>query len=163
MKTIYLIRHAKSSWKFDGLNDFDRPLNKRGRRDVKIMGKHLRQHAPAPAVIVTSPASRTFYTALHLGDYWSLNEDHILLNHELFHAGQSKILGIIGDLASKHDTVGICCHNPGITNLANHLSTSQVDNIPTCGVVGISFKTTSWKNIEASKSEAIFSFFPKTI
>ena len=79
MKTLYLIRHAKSSWAFD-LSDHERPLGKRGRKDVIKMGQHLAEHQPKPEVLISSTASRAFYTALHICDQMGIDERQIRLD-----------------------------------------------------------------------------------
>ena len=161
MKTLFLIRHAKSSWTFD-LPDHDRPLGKRGRKDVGRMGKYLVEKQIAPEVYITSTASRAFYTALHICDHFGTKEDAIQLNKDLFHAGPDEILAVIQS-APACDRLAIFGHNPGFTDSANLLVNKSIDNIPTCGVVGISFNVGDWKDVEFGTGKQEFFYFPKGI
>lgn len=161
MKTLYLIRHAKSSWAFD-LQDHDRPLGKRGRRDVGKMGRYLSENQPAPEVLISSTASRAFYTALHICDQMGIDEGKIKLTNRLFHAGSSEILEVIKE-APSCKTLAIFGHNPGFTSVANSLSNSHIENIPTCGVVGISFNVDRWSDVAFGKGTQEFFYYPKGI
>ena len=146
MKTLYLIRHAKSSWSFD-LADHDRPLGKRGRKDVGKMGKYLAEKHEIPDLLISSTASRAFYTALFMCDHMKIDEGKIRLTRDLFHAGAFEIVHVIQQ-APKCDTLAIFGHNPGLTSAANALANIKIDNIPTCGVVGISFNIQQWSEIQ---------------
>lgn len=161
MKTLFLIRHAKSSWTFD-LPDHDRPLGKRGRRDVVKMGQHLAQHQFIPEVYITSTASRAFYTALHICDQLGVKEKNIQLTKDLFHAGPNEILAVIQS-APSCDRLAIFGHNPGFTDCANRLANTSIENVPTCGVVGISFNVDDWKHVEFGSGKQKFFYLPKEI
>ncbi len=161
MKTLFLIRHAKSSWSFN-LPDHDRPLGKRGRRDVLKMGKYLSTNQEAPEVFISSTASRAFYTALHICDQFHVDEGNIQLDKRLFHAGSNEILEVIRS-ASNCDRLSIFGHNPGFTDCANRLANISIDNIPTCGVVGISFDINEWRDVEFGKGKQEFFYTPKGI
>lgn len=161
MKSLYLVRHAKSSWTFD-LSDHDRPLGKRGRKDVLKMGAHLAINQPKPEVLISSTASRAFYTALHLCDEMGISEKEILLSKKLFHAGAKEILSIIQN-APNCSTLAVFGHNPGFTDCANLLANANIENVPTCGVVGINFDVDSWSEVDFGKGEQVFSYVPKEI
>lgn len=161
MKTLYLIRHAKSSWSFD-LDDHDRPLGQRGRKDVLKMGRHLRSHIEKPDLIITSTASRAFYTSLFLADEMNMNEEQIQLNFKLFHSSPEEILKVIKN-APECSSLGICCHNPGITAFANQIGSVRLENVPTCGVVGIKIAVKKWADIQFGIGATLFTYFPKSI
>lgn len=161
MKTLYLVRHAKSSWAFD-LADHDRPLGKRGRKDVFKMGSHLATHQPKPDVLISSTASRAFYTALFLCDQMKIDEGKIRLTKDLFHAGVFEIISVI-QKAPECDTLAIFGHNPGFTSAANALANTQIDNVPTCGIVGISFDVKKWNEIKEGIGKLLFFYYPKGI
>ncbi|MBV6647992.1 MAG: histidine phosphatase family protein [Cyclobacteriaceae bacterium] len=160
MKTLYIIRHAKSSWSFRQLDDFSRPLGERGRRDVLRMGKYLGANVKKPDVLITSTASRAFYTSLFLADAWSIPEEEIVLEPGLYHADGEEALEIIRDYPNAN-CVAIAGHNPGFTGLTNELSDQHIANIPTCGVVGISFDSDSWDDL--GKGNLLFFHYPKGI
>ncbi|MEO9474979.1 MAG: histidine phosphatase family protein [Cyclobacteriaceae bacterium] len=161
MKTLYLIRHAKSSWAFD-LDDHDRPLGPRGRKAIGKMGKYLKKHVAAPNLIITSTASRAFYTALHLADYWEYSEEQIMLSNRLYHCSFQDIEGILGGFSSE-DCIAIVGHNPTFTQFHNRFSDKPIDNIPTCGIVGLEFDINSWKEIMMGKARQTFFYRPKGI
>ena len=161
MKTLYLIRHGKSSWAFD-LSDHDRPLGKRGRRDVIKMGQHLASLQPKPEVLISSTASRSFYTALHICDQMDIDEGQIRLEKNLYHAGASEILDVIRN-APNCERLAIFGHNPGFTSASNALANLDFDNVPTCGIVGINFNVKYWKDVAFGKGLLTFFYFPKEI
>ncbi len=161
MKTLYIIRHAKSSWSFD-LRDFDRPLGDRGRRDVKKIGKYLQDNLDPPKLMITSPASRAFYTALFIADAWGYPEYKIVLDPAFYHGspnGIIKTLSALGNISS----VAIFGHNPGLTDLANTISDANIDNISTCGVIGIEYKMDSWKSLDKVRGQQFVSITPKSL
>jgi len=161
MKTLYLIRHGKSSWSFN-LPDHDRPLGKRGRKDVIKMGNHLAMHQPVPEILISSTASRAFYTALFFCDQWGLDEGRIRLEKGLYHAGSEDILKVIKK-APKCDRLALFGHNPGFTHAANALAHLDFDNVPTCGIVGIHFDVKYWRDVDFGKGMLAFYYFPKEI
>ena len=161
MKTLYIVRHAKSSWSFD-LRDFDRPLGERGRKDVRNMGKYLQGNLDRPKLMITSPASRAFYTALFLADAWGYPEEKIVLDPAFYHGSPNGIIKTLRGLGNE-SSVAIFGHNPGLTDLANTISQSYIDNIPTCGVVGIRFEMDQWKNLDRTKGQQFTYITPKTL
>ncbi len=161
MKTLYLIRHAKSSWSFD-LSDHDRPLGKRGRKDVIKMGQHLAANQQKPEVLISSTASRAFYSALHICDQMGIDEGQIRLDKNLYHAGASEILDIVKG-APNCDRLAIFGHNPGFTSAANSMANLNFDNVPTCGIVGINFNVKYWKDVRFGEGILAFFYFPKEL
>lgn len=161
MKTLYLIRHAKSSWAFD-LDDHDRPLGSRGRKSVVKMGNYVRKNVPAPTIIISSTASRAFYTALHLADFWNYPEEKILISERLYHCASMDISGIVSEF-DPEERIAIVGHNPTLTQFNNHYCDTEIDNIPTCGIVGLQFDINSWKEIIIGKAQQSFFITPKEI
>jgi len=162
MKTLYIIRHAKSSWSFNQLDDFNRPLGKRGRKDVLEMGKHVASKHTCPNQFITSSASRAFYTALHYADSWGFPEQEISIEPALYHADEDEIIELIKNDA-REDKLAIFGHNPGFTGLANLLTGKYIDNIPTCAVYVIEFDIREWDDIENVKGKQIAFYKPKNI
>ena len=144
MKTLILIRHAKSSWKNPGLPDRARPLNKRGKRDAPVMGEHLAERGIEVERVISSPATRALATAeaiaLEIGFPW----DEIIADERLYHADEFELLEVIQGLDDYLDCVMCFGHNPGLTALVNHLSPYYIDNLPTCGVVELRFDVDTW-------------------
>lgn len=162
MKTLYLVRHAKSSWNFPQLEDFERPLGKRGRNNLSQMGIHLKENVPKPDLIITSSASRAFYTALFLADYWNYPEQSIFATDSLYHAGVQEFQNCLAEW-EQYNRIAIFGHNPGLTMFHNKLSSPIIDNIPTCGIVGLSFQMSRWKQISQHLGQRLFYYTPKSI
>ncbi len=160
-KTLYLVRHAKSSWKDESLSDRERPLNKRGKRDAPFIGKYLRQKGEVAEVLISSPAKRTLSTAKLIAGELGLNKNDIVIANELYMAGISEFIKTIQHLIDLHKSVMIFGHNPGITEFANFVSNAGIDNIPTAGTVRIDFNINAWKEIENKKGKMNFFIFPK--
>jgi phosphohistidine phosphatase len=164
MKTLYVIRHAKSSWDDSNLSDFDRPLNERGKRDAPRMGKRLKEREIAPGLLLSSPAKRAYSTAKRIGEVLNYKKENIKLEEGLYHASDDKILEVVKNIPDKYDVVFILAHNPGLTDFVNLLSDSRdfIENVPTCGVVGFEFRISSWKEINKEKTKRLFFDFPKS-
>jgi phosphohistidine phosphatase len=157
MKQLYLVRHAKSSWKNPELADMERPLNKRGKRDAPFMGKRLSRHNVQPDLIISSPAKRALSTAKSIAQEIGYPRKRIVANESVYMASVQTLLKTIQDIDESHSRAILLGHNPGLTELAVRLSQHQVDNIPTCGIFCIDFNVDSWK--EVSEGTGTFAFF----
>ncbi|MBW2658153.1 MAG: histidine phosphatase family protein [Deltaproteobacteria bacterium] len=140
MKQLYLIRHAKSSWSRPDLDDFDRPLNKRGRKNAPFMAGRLSARGIFPQRIVASPAGRAKKTALFIAEGTGFDKNDIIYDMKLYAAEQSTYLDSIAYYLGEVDTLFMVGHNPTITELAEYLTGERFFNVPTCGVVGIGYK-----------------------
>jgi phosphohistidine phosphatase len=164
MKTLYVIRHAKSSWDSIDLDDFDRPLNDRGKRDAPRMGKRLKEKNIHPDLMLSSPAKRALSTAKRLAKILSYGKDLIKTDRLLYHAGEETMLSIIRDLKDKHEVVFVFGHNPGLTEFVNSIKDDSldIDNVPTCGIVAFKFDTDSWREVSWGKGKMLFFDYPKS-
>ena len=160
MKTIYLVRHAKSDWGDNSIPDFDRPLNKRGKRDAPFMGEILNQKKIKIDLIISSPAKRARKTAIAVAEKNKYPEKSILFNEDIYEATSNDILEIINKLDERYQTVMIFGHNPGLTFLNNHISNKYIDNIPTCGIVAMEIDD-AWNNIGQNNCRHLFFEYPK--
>lgn len=160
MKTLYLVRHAKSSWKQPELSDFKRPLNKRGKNDAPFMGKLLSDKGVNPGLVITSPAKRAATTAKIIASEINYPKGKIIFDENIYEATGRELLEIISGTEENYNSVMLFGHNPGLTVLQNNLSDHFIDNIPTCGVVALKFKT-SWKEIELNSAGFMFFEYPK--
>jgi phosphohistidine phosphatase len=147
VKTLVLVRHAKSSWKDDSVPDHDRPLNKRGKRDAPEMGRRLADLVGTPDLIVSSPARRALATARSIAEAVGYPVDGIRGDERIYQAGPAEILDIIRGLDDEQDRVFLIGHNPGLTDLVNQLSEPAVDNVPTCGVVELRLAAERWADM----------------
>ncbi|MES2730310.1 MAG: histidine phosphatase family protein [Bacteroidota bacterium] len=161
MKTVYLVRHAKSDWSNTRLHDFDRPLNKRGKDNAPFMGKLLQQKGVLPDLLLSSPANRAFTTAQLIATEITYPLENIRTAPAIYEASPDKLLSIIGQQDNAYQALMLVGHNPGLTDLANQLAGLRIDNMPTCSIVGLTFDTDNWKNILQKKAQLIFFHYPK--
>ena len=162
MKSIILIRHAKSSWDDASLSDFDRPLNERGKRDAPIMANRLLDNKVKIDVFVSSPAKRAARTARIFAKEYKMGKGDILFMTELYGAGEKDFFQVIGNLSDKYEYVALFSHNPGITDFANQLTDTRIDNIPTCGVFAISSMAKKWSEFGKAENKFWFFDYPKS-
>lgn len=161
MKTLYLIRHAKSSWKDRSLDDFDRPLNKRGNRDAPLMGELLQERSPVPELILSSPALRAITTAHIIADAIGYPRGKILTDEAIYLASVDTLLEIIRNIHDRYSSVFMFGHNPGFTDLGNELTNSQIDNLPTAGLFHVEFDLSSWQDVAPGRGRLAAFEFPK--
>lgn len=161
MKTLYLVRHAKSDWSIDHLSDIDRPLNERGYGDAHKMSQRLKGNNIVPALIISSPAIRAISTALIFARMLDYDPKAILLNKQLYDTSVKEYLKCISEINDKHKTVFMFGHNPIITNTANTLTNAVPQEMATCCVAGIESPAEHWKQI-AENNNALTCFdYPK--
>ncbi|GAB4200216.1 MAG: phosphohistidine phosphatase SixA [Bacteroidia bacterium] len=162
MKTLILVRHAKSDWGYEFLNDIDRPLNERGYRDAYTQSKWYKENFPYPQLILSSPAIRAISTALIFARTLKYNEEKIIVRHGIYDATTDDFMNNIHLLPNDVDTAMFFGHNPTITNLFNWLSNDIfIDNIPTCGIIKLEFETVQWRDIQEKSAARIQHKFPK--
>jgi phosphohistidine phosphatase len=157
MKSLLLIRHAKSSWDSPTLQDFDRPLNERGLKDAPMMAERLLRKKVHIDGWVSSTAKRAFTTAKLFAEVYKTDVQHISTYPALYHAPPLIFEQVISQLNDDWKTVAIFSHNPGITEFANQLGVARIDNMPTCSVFGVHFLCNRWK--DALSSEVRFWLF----
>ncbi len=160
MKTIYLVRHAKSAWNVPGLDDIDRPLNDRGYSDAHDMASRLRK-AVQPDLLVSSPAVRALTTALIFARHLRYDAGAISIAPLLYGSGSDQYLSVIASLPDQHNIVLLAGHNPVITETANLLGGTTLDELPTTGIVGIEFDQPTWKEAAKAGGRMVFYDFPK--
>ncbi|MFT6336225.1 MAG: phosphohistidine phosphatase [Saprospiraceae bacterium] len=161
MKTIYIVRHAKSSWADLLMKDIDRPLNERGRRDAPVMSSKCMEHQYIPELIITSNAKRAQETSMYFIEKFGLSDFQIQVNPKLYHAPEDTYFEeaqLIDDLIS---TVMMFGHNPGITYLANSVSENYIDNVPTCGVLAVHSTAKTWSELDPMNSKLMNFIYPK--
>ena len=161
MKTILLIRHAKSSWEQLDLDDFDRPLNDRGKHDAPRMAKRLVKNKVKIDAFVSSPARRARRTAEYFMEIYERKEKDLILVPELYEASIKNFNSVLGLLDDDFDNVAIFSHNPGITHFANHLTEVTIDNMPTSSIFAVKSSAKSWGEFLKEKREFWFFDFPK--
>ncbi len=160
-KKLLLIRHAKSDWSTPNCSDFDRPLNKRGNENALLMAKRLKNNNIILENIVSSPALRAISTANIIAAELGASEKNIQLNQSIYEASCDTLLKMINAFDEDTDFVTLFGHNNGITDLAVYLTDADIFNIPTCGMVMISFPFEDWKMISKNTGEVVFYDYPK--
>ncbi|MEO0454545.1 MAG: histidine phosphatase family protein [Verrucomicrobiota bacterium] len=159
MKQILFIRHAKSDWSVSGQEDFDRSLNERGCSDMPGVIQRVTERAIQLDQISSSPAVRARTTATILAEGLSLPEPDLI--DSLYLAAQSDWLQVIHALPSSMNSVGLCGHNPGITEVVESFSSQRIGNLPTAGLALIQFDETSWSTIDWGSGKLAWLDYPK--
>lgn len=161
MKTLTLVRHAKSSWKHSDLSDRERPLNKRGERDAPLMGRRIVAAGIRPSLIIASPAVRAWTTAKIIAQEIGYPREFLQREKNLYMASVDNILDVLVAQDAEFNSVMLVAHNPGLTSFANYLSPGVTNNLPTSGVVSVNFEQDDWNLYTAPKTELICYDTPK--
>jgi len=161
MKTLVLVRHAKSSWDAPGLSDFDRPLNERGKKDAPEMAERLKEKGLKPDVFLSSPAKRARRTARYFAEAFGVEKEAIVFEEDLYMATEEAFLKAVRGRRDGQDTVVLFAHNPGITEFANTLSNVRIDDMPTCSMFAVAADVKSWEDFLAGEKKFLFFDYPK--
>ncbi|QMU56345.1 MAG: hypothetical protein GKS04_04175 [Candidatus Mycalebacterium zealandia] len=163
MKTLFLIRHAKSDRR-QKVADLERPLNERGLSDVPKMGWRLKEKGVVFDAVYSSPANRAFTTAKLVCEKAGFPPEEIKTNERFYTFNSTDLLKAVESVIDEDfQTVAVFCHNFAITDLANLLTGETIDNVPTCGIVHIETDANLWANIANGKGRLIDFDFPKSI
>jgi phosphohistidine phosphatase len=163
MKILFLARHAKSSWKYPELDDFERPLNKRGERDAPKMGQFLKKKGHMPDIIISSPAVRASLTTDIISGILSYPLKRVKYSDDIYEADTTSLFEVVSRVNNKFDSAMIVGHNPSMTYFANMLTNTQIDNIPTCGIFCFELDITSWQDISENCGKIKFFKYPKNL
>lgn len=161
MKTLYLVRHAKSDWGKAELADIDRPLNARGYSDAHRMSLTLKEKKISPDLIITSPAIRAISTALVFCRTFQVDASKLIINSTLYDSSVKEYLNCISKIDNKFKQVLLFGHNPTITDCAKNLLRSFSEEMPTCSIVGIKSNEVEWNSFVLKKHELLLFDFPK--
>ena len=161
MKYLFLTRHAKSSWGNPGLADIDRPLNKRGKKAAPFMGKLIMDKGEKPELLISSPAYRAFLTAKAFGEAMGLVENDIIIDRTIYGAGAQQLLELVQNQDDLYKSIMLFGHNPTFTSFVNFLTSSNIMNVVTCGVVRIDFECSSWTEIDFGSGRLAYYEYPK--
>jgi phosphohistidine phosphatase len=146
MKTLMLIRHAKSDWSDLKASDFERALNARGIHDAPIMAKRASDRGQIPDAFISSSACRAVQTAKLMAPQLAFPVEQIKWKDELYLASPSMLLDAVRHAPDHAQTLALLAHNPGITDLVNRLCPSaEIENIPTSGIVTLTFNIDNWR------------------
>lgn len=146
MKTLFVIRHAKSSWNTPGMRDFDRPLNQRGLRDAPFMAAMLAKQHAKPDLIVSSPAKRALTTAQYFADAFGIPKTDIVTESSIYEAYVEDLLDVVTSLDDRFNTVLLFGHNPGLTLFINDYDENSLINLSTCGIAELTCDAEQWSD-----------------
>ncbi|NNE93654.1 MAG: phosphohistidine phosphatase [Verrucomicrobiales bacterium] len=165
MKTLTIVRHAKSSWDNHSLNDHDRPLNDRGFRAAPLVGKALKERDVSPDVILSSTALRAWTTAKIIAGEIGYPEEKIITTEEIYLASTRTLLNLLTrEIDEAHESAMIFGHNPGFHDLTNTLLEDEyVESFPTCAVARIRLPIDHWGEISGGEGELVEHFTPKSL
>ena len=160
-KQLLLVRHAKSDWGDFTIPDFDRPLNDRGKKNAPEMAQRLVDKKISIDAFIASPAKRAKKTAGYFAETFKTDKDEIIFHQELYGASEHVFYDVIATAKNKLDSIAIFSHNPGITDFANLLTDTRIDNIPTCGIFAVKIDCEKWSDFKNAKKEFWFFDYPK--
>ncbi len=161
MRQLALIRHAKSSWKEPALHDFDRPLNKRGKRDAPFMGRKLKELRFEFDVIITSPAVRALATTRLIATEIDYPEEEIKTDKRIYEASWQSLLEVVNDVDDVNSRVAVVGHNPGMSHFAAVLTGDGPGDMPTCAIALLDFDVSGWSEIRPAMARLRAFEYPK--
>ncbi len=163
MKTLYLVRHAKSAWEEPGVSDADRPLIPKGVKKTKQIIDFLLKRETTVDLMISSPAVRAFETAKIVAEGLNYPVNKIKTDRKIYDGYYDRILDIIYGTSNEVNSLMIFGHNPTITNLANLFLHPGIESMPTSCVVCLSFNTDRWEDIPSNEAINEFVVSPKTL
>ena len=159
-KSFIFVRHAKSSWDEPHLKDQDRPLNKRGKRDGPFMANYCNKMGLHIDKLISSPAKRAFRTAKFFSQEFQLD---VVKETDLYFGHESDWMYLINSLEETVNLPAFFSHNPTITYFSNKLGNTDLDNVPTCGVVHFESEADSWAKVGENNTKMVNFYFPKLV
>lgn len=163
MKTLFIVRHAKSSWDYPGIPDYERPLLEAGKLKTIKMAGYLIEQGVIPDLIMSSNAIRARETAAIIAQGLSYPVEKIQILPVIYQGNEEDVINILLEIPNENESVIIVGHNPTLTSLANYFLQEPIDWMPTSGVVCIEFITDLWKNILKAEKRTKFVISPKQI
>lgn len=165
MKTLHLLRHAKSSWSESDVPDHDRGLKKKGERQRARMSAHLAGSVPAPDLIHCSDARRTRETLPPFLEAWGVPPDAVVYTPDLYLADEASLLAYVQALPDEADSALLCGHNPGLTDLVNRLTPrdTYVKNVRPCGIATLELDVDHWKDAAPGAARLTLNLRPKQL
>jgi len=159
MKTLYIVRHAKSSWKYANIKDQDRPLKERGIKDAYLMANKMRNKINKPDVFISSSAMRALQTSIIFCNTFSFPLANLKISKSLYSFSDGYLIKTVKALDDDYNSAIIFSHDHGISTFVNKYGNQKIDHVPTCGIIGIELDIKHWKNL--SKGKTILVDFPK--
>lgn len=161
MKTLYIVRHAKSSWADPDLIDLERPLNKRGLRDAPFMAKLLYGKEVQVDKLISSPAKRAHETANFFAKQWKISPNQVLLDKQIYEGTPSRLLEKVHEFSNDWNTVFLFGHNPTLTSFINLFANDYLANLPTCGIARLEADVDDWRKIDNANTNLAELYYPR--
>ena len=159
MKTLYIVRHAKSSWEYEGIKDIDRPIKKRGINDAYLISGVLQKKIACPDVFIASCANRALHTAMIFSYTFNYPLANIKISKSLYNFSDGYLIKTVKALDDGFDSAIIFSHDHGISDFVNKFGDKLLNHVSTCGVIGVKCETNHWKNIKSGQT--FLTEFPK--
>ena len=166
MKTLYLLRHAKSSWKDDKLADEQRPLKKRGTVQAEALSNHLTSLLPAPQIVLCSPTVRTQQTLTYFQQAWALKASAVHCVDSLYLAERDTLFSLAQGLPDTQELALMVGHNPGLTDFALSLlcaESEELKTLKTCTFLQFDFEVDSWQQVTPHTGKLKLNVHPKSL
>lgn len=163
MKKLVLIRHAKSDWHSNAATDFERPLNKRGRKNAPIMGKRLAERGCSPDLLLSSPAQRARETAEAIAEQFNLTAADITFEQSIYEASLATLTKLVHSLDDELENVILIGHNPGVSELGEWLTDDAPEWLPTCGLLALELTIDVWSEASAGCAFLAAYDYPKKV
>jgi len=163
MKTIYIVRHAKSSWDISDQPDEKRPLLEKGKKRTKRVIDFFHKNKISVDYIISSHAVRAHETAKIMAHGLKYPLEEIKIDRQIYYADSDSILNQFYDLPERFKSVMIVGHNPTLTDLANRFLKTPIENLPTSGVVSFTFDSDKWEEVLVAGRKTNFILFPKEL
>jgi phosphohistidine phosphatase len=160
-KQLFIVRHGKSSWEYENVDDIDRPLKVRGINDAYAMAKRLESRNKHPQLIISSPANRALHTSTIFARVLKYPLFNLRLNEVIYNGGEDEILQLIKETDDSVSSLMIFGHNPVFTDLSNLFLKDELDKLPTAGITSLNFKAEKWKDISAENVSTELVDYPK--
>ncbi len=160
-KTLHIVRHGKSSWDYENISDIDRPLSPRGINNAYLMAKKLSERKVVPDRFITSPANRALYTSIIFSRVLKFPYEKIQISDSIYMGYTDDLLELVKSQDKSVSNLLIFGHNPAFTAMANQLMDNYLDNIPTAGIVSLTYSIESWAEIGKTSPSKDFFDYPK--
>ena len=160
MKTLYIVRHAKSSWGDPGLTDIERPLIDKGIKKTSLVTDFLKTKGLRVDLILSSPAVRAYETAKLFAPAFSYDPKEIVVEDRIYEHSTNSLLDLLYELENNIDSLMLVGHNPTFTDFANCFLDKPIDWLPTSAVVSINFHTDNWVELSIAKKSTLFVVYP---
>lgn len=161
MKTLLLLRHAKSSWPNEGQRDFERPLNERGLKAAPLVGDYLRNESVGVDLVLASPAERARHTATLAVETAQLAA-RVRYDERIYEASVERLLEVVAQIGDEANAVLLVGHNPGMTGLLE-LLTGVAEHMPTAALAKVTLDVEKWSKIGADCGQLEWLVRPKEL